>query len=121
MVRPVDSSSQPPVSSSSDAAAVTNINTDSAKTETTTTSSSTSETQPTKVSEPGKQIAEHSITGQARAAQLQSQIPVTEPKGHAADGSTATGTPTPVQTKSMQNVMKDSGMTNVSDPPKEDE
>lgn len=120
MVRPVDGSSQTPVSSS-DTAAVTNVNTDSTKTETTTPSSSTSDTQPTKVSEPGKQIAEHSLSGQARAAQLQSQVPVTEPKGHAADGSTATGTPAPVQTKSMSSVMKDAGMTNVSDPPKEDE
>lgn len=120
MVRPIDGSSQPPAGSS-DAAAVTTSNTDSAKTETTTTSSPTSETQSTKVSEPGKQIAEHSMTGQARAAQLQSQLPVTEPKGHAADGSTSTATAQATQTKSMQGVMKDSGMTNVSDPPTEAE
>lgn len=120
MVRPIDSSSQPPVSGP-DTAAVTSSQTGSTKTETTTPSSSTSETQSTKVSEPGKQIAEHSITGQARAAQLQSQLPVTEPKGHAADGSSATATQQPVQTKSMQGVMKDSGMTNVSDPPTEAE
>lgn len=118
MVRPVDGSSQPPVSSA-DTTPVSSSKDDSTKVQT--PDNSTSETQSTKVSEPGKQIAEHSMTGQARAAQLQSQLPVTEPKGHAADGATATGTPAAAQTKSMQEVMKNSGMTNVSDPPTEAE
>ena len=120
MVRPVDGSSQPPVSNT-ETTPVTSSNADSAKAESATPSSPTSETQSTKVSDPGKQVAEHSIGGQARAAQLQSQLPVTEPKGHAADGATATATPQPTQTKSMQRVMKDSGMANVSDPPTETE
>src|SRR5262245_7839513 len=120
MVRPVDGSSQTPVSSS-ETTPVESSKVNSAKTETATTATPTSNTQSTKVSEPGKQVAEHSITGQARAVQLQSQLPVTEPKGNAADGPNATGTPQAAQTKSMQGVMKDSGMTNVSDPPTEAE
>lgn len=121
MVRPIDGSSQPPVSSP-DTTPVSSSKSDPVKTETTTPASPASETQSSKpASETGKQVAEHSIGGQARAAQLQSQLPVTEPKGHVADGTPATATPPAAQTKSMQNVMKDSGMTNVSDPPTEAE
>lgn len=120
MVRPVDGSGSPPAFNPDTAGvdsskSVADKQDSSSSTSETTASSSTSQPAP----DSGKQIAEHRLGEQARAAQLQSQVPVREPKGQAADGPAPNTTQQAAPTKSMQQVMKDSGMAAASDPPSE--
>lgn len=122
MVRPVDGSNPSPTIGSTqdvDSADKTAATDDKASTQNTSSSTATGGESLKSTPDSGKQVAEHMIGGQARAAQLQSQLSVREPKGQAADGPVPQGSGQQTKTKSMQDVMKDSGMANVSNPPSE--